>query len=612
MIKKILYTVLFLFNLSIGFGQTGQKSSTPLPFNAPCTDCEEILEKRTATSREFVDSEHIYLQQSLGDINFLNEKGNWVAIDPHLTEQSKNVFTALQQPAKIVVDFNNRYTSITNGNFKFIFNKNIELVHIDEQGNSQPLGVPYYSDVAIEQGSYNTTLTVTNFYPGINLQIITTQGAVETNFILSHQLPFKSGNLVIRQRIDVPDALTFTNEGNGDNGNLGMIKLQDSQGNNVFWMPSSYAYDANGGEGAIQMPWKVYNNYLNHYVSVSWLNEPSRSYPVTLDPIMRSSGTVFRSAIAGSGYVATCGSGGCLYTMNVNTPPNVTIDSIRNDFVYEALLPCSTNQGGFRIILTTSAGACSTPGYSSGTTNGIASFSPFQVKAPLNACILPPQCASYNMNFTLDFYRCTFPTAGCDSTCIHAVSAWMMTIVGRTIENKNISSPVQICEGASATLADTMTGGVGPYVYVWQPGGLTGSRVSVSPAVTTPYTVTATDACGITATASTTVNVIANQNPDFTIAPNDTVCEGATIMLTGNGTGPMTSYDWVLNCPTNASFNDQQSLTYPAPSPPASCTATLNFEVTQAGVTCTFTKTQTITVIPASGGASVNITANPS
>ncbi|MGP8217501.1 MAG: PKD domain-containing protein [Bacteroidia bacterium] len=52
------------------------------------------------------------------------------------------------------------------------------------------------------------------------------------------------------------------------------------------------------------------------------------------------------------------------------------------------------------------------------------------------------------------------------------------------------------CPGGSVSFTATASGGDGTYNYNWKPGGLTGSTITVSPAVTTEYTVTVTDGCG--------------------------------------------------------------------------------------------------------------------
>ena len=65
-----------------------------------------------------------------------------------------------------------------------------------------------------------------------------------------------------------------------------------------------------------------------------------------------------------------------------------------------------------------------------------------------------------------------------------------------------------------------MQGGTAPYSFTWNPGGMTGSSVIVSPGTTTAYTVTVTDANNCTATAQESeIHVYALPNVTFTANP---------------------------------------------------------------------------------------------
>ncbi|MDQ3108871.1 MAG: PKD domain-containing protein [Bacteroidota bacterium] len=97
------------------------------------------------------------------------------------------------------------------------------------------------------------------------------------------------------------------------------------------------------------------------------------------------------------------------------------------------------------------------------------------------------------------------------------------------------AAPATICAGQSSTL----TGG-GASTYVWNPGNLPGSPISVTPAATTTYTVTGTSAAGCTNTAQVTVTV--DPLPVVTASASPTtICVGQTTTLTGNGAS---TYVW--------------------------------------------------------------------
>ncbi|MBK8683817.1 MAG: hypothetical protein IPN26_01905 [Bacteroidetes bacterium] len=78
--------------------------------------------------------------------------------------------------------------------------------------------------------------------------------------------------------------------------------------------------------------------------------------------------------------------------------------------------------------------------------------------------------------------------------------------MGTTISNATI------CVGSSTTIT-----GTGALTYVWQPGSLSGTSITVSPASTTTYTVTGTNANGCTNTSTRLVTVNNCGNSQLTV-----------------------------------------------------------------------------------------------
>jgi gliding motility-associated-like protein len=90
-----------------------------------------------------------------------------------------------------------------------------------------------------------------------------------------------------------------------------------------------------------------------------------------------------------------------------------------------------------------------------------------------------------------------------------------------------IAGTLDVCLGQSTTL--TASGGAS---YLWSTTDVT-PDITVSPAATTLYTVTVTNANGCADTVSATVNV--NSLPVGAIAGNTTVCSGTSTTLTASG-----------------------------------------------------------------------------
>ena len=93
---------------------------------------------------------------------------------------------------------------------------------------------------------------------------------------------------------------------------------------------------------------------------------------------------------------------------------------------------------------------------------------------------------------------------GCTATSVN------VTVTVNPALSVAAAGTTSICPGASANISALATfGNGGPYTYTWAPAGTTpGTPVSVSPAVTTTYTVTATDGCSPPVIDSVTITVL--------------------------------------------------------------------------------------------------------
>jgi PKD repeat protein len=159
------------------------------------------------------------------------------------------------------------------------------------------------------------------------------------------------------------------------------------------------------------------------------------------------------------------------------------------------------------------------------------------------------------------------------------------------------ASASSFCAGGTSSL--TAGGGT---TYSWSPStGLsatTGSPVTASPAATTTYTVTGTNAGGCSNTA--TVAITVNPKPVLTGSPaSPTICAGGNIVLTESGAS---TYTWSPS--TGLSSTTSASVT-------ASPATTMTYTVGGASAAgCTSTTTVTVTVntsITASAGSNASV-----
>lgn len=125
-------------------------------------------------------------------------------------------------------------------------------------------------------------------------------------------------------------------------------------------------------------------------------------------------------------------------------------------------------------------------------------------------------------------------------------------VYGQTV---NVTTnPTQICagQGTPVTLEAVTTGGVDS-TYLWTPGGQTAQSITVSPFVTTTYSVTVIFTDSTTATATSTVTV--NPLPIAVINPAaPSICFGDGTVLSASGGGNGGTYLWLPDGQTVASI----------------------------------------------------------
>ena len=202
--------------------------------------------------------------------------------------------------------------------------------------------------------------------------------------------------------------------------------------------------------------------------------------------------------ISGTYYISLTNSNGCTSI----APVNVTINSLP---VVDAG-PDQTVCIGASVTLTGTAPVGATIGWNNGVTDGV----PFT----------PASTTIYTFSAT-DINGCT--------------NTDNVTITVTPLPTVNAGPDQTVCDGQQVTL----TGSGTATSYIWDNGVSDG--IPFTPAVgTVTYTVTGTDVNGCQNTDQ--VNVTVNPLPTVNAGPDQTVCDGTPVILTGSGTG--TSYTW--------------------------------------------------------------------
>ncbi len=519
-------------------GTEGHPEAGLLFSGTPCDNCYELIEKRTETTKTFEKpaadgGKDVMVQTSNMSMHYRDAAGNWRTVKTHLSPVSGRIYAATEQPVPVVINAQDRFSSLGTGGENIQFNNNLELIYQKPDGTEVSLGAADWTHhTAGDEGAY-----VTNAWPGIDIEMSVMRGAIKTNFYINQAMPaYADGKLLVRDHFQMDKGLTLNTS--GKKKLIDFLTIRDNAGNVKYSISAATVFEKNDYQNTMNMlEYSIgENNAVDIVLPGSFLKKPKASYPIVIDPLISTApgtSTVVNGCTYNAGWTAGIG---CSYMNVATTPANVTVTDIQFSFEYTSLTAgleygaFSFYKGGCRSPGTAAGGlswSCLTPLTGTCTAAGGAAYSIFTDMAP---CIPPPQCAPYNLNIQMLFYQNWFTTAPCSITYYYGSQPLIFTVFGHTVELTSAGVtgvPGTICAGQSATLSATGTYGVPPYTYSWTPGPVAGSPAVVSPTVTTVYNLTVTDLCGITTTGSTTITV----NPTTPITGTLSVCIGNTTTL---------------------------------------------------------------------------------
>ena len=548
-----------------------------LPFNAQCTNCIELIHKRTVNSRYFIEpgtgGSVFYVQQSYGELHYQDKPGRWVTIDSRLRPhaEKEQVYHAPKQELPITLNVKDNYTSMVLENgFELKFNYGVEMT-----GHLPGRDVLFTHRSSTYTAGKDGMINIGR-WKDVDREIRVGRGEVKTSYIIREPLEALShsddGYLSFSEVIKLPSGYRLERvDGNETRQGwwFGELALYDEQGVEIARLGRPHVYDDSKTQvPATEIPigYRVSESttgFVVHLlVDLLWLNDSNRVYPIVVDPLVSGSNT-YNSGQMGFAPDGSCWneSNYCSYAMSVTVPGMSTLTDAFFSAAYTSLsngcapgVHCLQSQAAFRIygLCDYSPGSgfywtclppCSSPGTTSGS--GLPLFNTVSCQSP--------QCPDHVMNFSMRTYHCSCSTPSCATSCHYMPNnSWSITIQARTVESSATTvGPSTICEGQNTTLSGSGYYGVPGYSYTWNPGALTGQVVTVSPTTTTTYTLTVTDACSNTSTSTVTVTV--RPRPLLTMSSTDVSCFGgnngtATVSASG---GTTFTYSWNSSPPQN-------------------------------------------------------------
>lgn len=534
-----------------------------LEANAPCSNCVEDLSKREKDLRHFIDIDdpsRFYVQRAQGLLHH-KVNGQWVSIQHKLQKVEDGLYSSPFHLNPIQIDCNtNTVTLRENTSNELRFN-NWSLFK-EVAGETVFLHTADWSTYSSgKDGVY-----VTNIFPGIDAELIIYPGSVKTNFIINQVNIENYDALIFQDDLETSGDLDldFSPVSESEPG-FGDVSISNN-GKAIANYGRAVAYPR-GGEKSMfkEIPYKVTSNTIGMVVSKDWIDQYKDQYQLVIDPLVSGSNTLAQAAITGSQYNASCNfDTSCDQFLTVPAPANATFDDVLWSFTYEAINGAWLNEGAVRFA----TGTCVSPSQagfywfcnlaSGGTCEGIN----VSVFPDLGSCLPSPSCNAQNVNFTMQFFRSCWGTAGCNNLYIGAFSPWTMTITGQTIAYTNITNPITVssntvCQGGSINVSTSGQDGVPAYTYNWSlnatgtPSVGTGANTSITFPNSGSFDLYSivTDNCGNQSSASVPITV--NPTPTVSATPDpENICDGETTGIAISGTPGGVAFNWTAT-PTN-------------------------------------------------------------
>ncbi|MES2286585.1 MAG: gliding motility-associated C-terminal domain-containing protein [Bacteroidota bacterium] len=466
-------------------------STDIFPSNFPSTyqHYKEEIDKRTLTSRTFKDNKgDVVIQYSSQHLNYLNKENKFDLLNTKLSLFSQTPsgekdrehnsvhslsWASLQQqyPTYLYKDGSTALSSDEKN--KIIFNKNCKI-------NGDEIN---YSDYTVgEQGMF-----INNVIADIDKKIIFDENTIETDYIIRNPINTNNKDLVISEEIELPEgyyvtALPYSLQGGRRANILGgeVFVVYSPGGIEKAKFSAPVFYDANkiilvGKYNLVKHQDKI---VLEIIIPEQWLNDPNRSYPVTIDPVVTGPVSnypvIFMNSCVLPNYA--------LDSMLITIPAGITISQfiVEDSYFADALSSPAALMTHGRMALATVCGAVTfscqgTTADSSGTCYLVPNT---DLKENL-ACCFTPSCAVQTFYLTHGLARDSYGP-GCNQDYIYysPLGNWPFSafIVGKTVETAQAQwsvFPTTVCSDSCTIFLKVNTNyGVPPYTitHPWATG----------------------------------------------------------------------------------------------------------------------------------------------
>lgn len=579
------FSVSFFSNAQLtGFrGALTPQLETNNKFQKDTSSWREDDNARTLYSASFVnskgDTKNIYSKKP---INYLNKQGRLAPISAILIKEEKtgSWFAPAQDfPTRLYENGSYSVTSLTGEEIRIA-----QEVYIN--GSLKEAKISFTDNKAILVYDSHWSKEIT-FY----------ENAIKTNYIIRSAPEMAGDTLIIEEEINLPPQHRFNN--NRDETAVGFsqsdLTIYDKNEAPVsrFFIP--FYYDA--AQSSLLGEHRIIKKdngktFLQLAIPKSWLLDPTREYPVVIDPLVAGP-----MANWGGGYMPSCIMPAYnMDSMLVTIPAGVSVSGlyVSASFYADPFTPATMSNGA--MYFSTICGSSQIFTVTGATANfaGTAYLDSFNMLAPLTCCY-PESCAPTNFYVRMHLGRNIFGP-GCNQNYIRydpfsTLWPFQVIVYGKTPEsygNQWFSPQTPICSNVCTINATAYARyGVAPYTFShpWTTQVVTlGTNNGCSSGATNhQFTLTIPncpdycdsnntlltipppiiiDDCGtlVTGLVAETVPLIPATNVDLVY--DSIICSGTpyTVSLTSCLPGGTVNY-WGNNQSGQGSFSDMQTTT---------------------------------------------------
>lgn len=528
------------------------------------TEDEEARSLFTSTFHS--NDGQIKTRSSSRPINYLDDSGKLVPINLEMQDNGKASYSALNQPFPTYCNTDGSI-SLTLGN-----KKDLITLGKDCRINGALIDQAYKFE--------NKTAMMVDAVPGVDKEILFRENGAKYNYILHELLDAVNGKVIFSEEIELADGYTISKDATrGEQtkyGWSGLMLVKDKVGNIVTTFHEPLCLDQ--AKNYMVASYNVRNengkNILEIVVPSDWLNDPTRVYPVVVDPIVTGPTAAWLGGTMPSCFIPSYNQD----SIEVVIPANITVTelNVTASFYADPFSGALMQDGAMFFSTDCDNSSTFTITGAAGQTAGTAYLDYFNLFNPLTCCF-PESCAPQTFWLSFHLGR-NLLGAGCNTSYIRydpATTSWPFeaVVVGNTAEHTSAEwnvPPIPTCSNdCDITAIAYVSYGVPPFTFThpWSndtivqgtsigcSNGSTSHIFHLSPpncpiycdSINTTLTVpppVITDACGNLVAPAQSGSVPIKPAPDFNPIYDTLVCSEQPFVIDLDLCMPLATMQW--------------------------------------------------------------------